>query len=905
MNKLVYASMVGAAIFLSPGIVVCQSNVANIQSEKDSSADTSSVATVKPQGEISLSSVRVLTSKEYYAERRKWKEKCYLKEYQSAGQHNQKWDTKVESLIRSARCNSDKWGDLTAKEREEVVAEFESIRASGCADPLLLAMHSSALLKEKMYSKAVIAADLAMSGFSQSRYAYSTRLVAAKNSCLANKAAGKQGDAKKAAITLREWLVKAASDWVYQNECQGYYADTFDNYCNLSKDIAEGDQILTGRDGNPQAMLDLVLSMENADPWIKAYVAGKCHVSLGWLDRGGSWAYKVTDAGWKGFGKHLSEARRCFVEAYPLHPEFPHIAAEMIPVAMGSSCGNADEERLWFDRAVAAQFDYMHAYSSYLWAIRPRWGGSHEKMLAFGRECLATKRFDTAVPYYFMQVLSDIASELPDFNSIYQRDDLWSDISTYFEGRIEKEQKSDDCNYQYSYFAAVAWVARRPEVAAAIYKRSDGKVVEHAAQRVRLRADELECLLKICSGIEGVELQEALSSYISKQTSSALSRAIQLGASIKDVDLSWGLNEFLIHQPLAPPSRGTAELVDLMGSKGRTELLFRKWDACIKEGIEGPATMILSNRVQRYLGQTGMAFAGKLHNDKIDSAKSFEAYVNSVDALLQRVESTNDLEKTQHELGMMRARSAWCCIRSTNQLVKAVDDRVNYNDLANLNFQSHMNQCPDKAELLEFMLETLEQAKMCRVLIKYLIMVYHNESQKPLWSDYEVERDIIARIENAKVTDEKLLLECSREFKGRGSLSLALRFAHLLREKGLNVEARRYEELVTRWQRIQMEYAPHAWAVMYVYNLVPGYEQKVLDISKKADNRCNNFDSFWYFLADAYLRTGNNAKAASVLAKGRECRIDRGILVNPFGKFENTQLYAESLEKRLKESGQK
>ena len=83
----------------------------------------------------------------------------------------------------------------------------------------------------------------------------------------------------------------------------------------------------------------------------------------------------------------------------------------MITVAMGGYAAPGETERLWFDRAVAAQMDWPQAYSHLMWSIRPRWGGSHEQMFEFGIECAQTERFDTDVPYYFIKALLDIDND--------------------------------------------------------------------------------------------------------------------------------------------------------------------------------------------------------------------------------------------------------------------------------------------------------------------------------------------------------------------------------------------------------------------------------------------------------------------------------------------------------------
>jgi hypothetical protein len=110
----------------------------------------------------------------------------------------------------------------------------------------------------------------------------------------------------------------------------------------------------------------------------------------------------------------------------------------MNEVAMGDHGGKPDM-RAWFDRAVAAQMDYFDAYRSFIWALRPRWHGSHEEMLMFGDELLRTGRFDTCVPFYYFKVVADIASEESDPKAIYARreiaDNLKLVLDTYLETR--------------------------------------------------------------------------------------------------------------------------------------------------------------------------------------------------------------------------------------------------------------------------------------------------------------------------------------------------------------------------------------------------------------------------------------------------------------------------------------
>jgi ankyrin repeat protein len=150
-------------------------------------------------------------------------------------------------------------------------------------------------------------------------------------------------------------------------------------------------------------------------PWLMKMIEGETEIRLAWKDRGSGWASTVSESGWSGFGQHLAKARAALAEAHELQPNYPEAAGSMITVIMGGGGAPGETERLWLDRAIQADPEYRHAYDAYLLAMRPRWGGDHNVMLDFGKECLATKRSDTAIPFYIIMPLKDIGSEMPNY----------------------------------------------------------------------------------------------------------------------------------------------------------------------------------------------------------------------------------------------------------------------------------------------------------------------------------------------------------------------------------------------------------------------------------------------------------------------------------------------------------
>lgn len=94
-------------------------------------------------------------------------------------------------------------------------------------------------------------------------------------------------------------------------------------------------------------------------------------------------------------------------EAWKLHPNNREIASMGYSFVRKAKQSATSREE-WFKRAVQAQFDHFTPYSDAITYRRPGWGGDDEEVSAFGRACVATKRFDTAVPLYLMSALRTV-----------------------------------------------------------------------------------------------------------------------------------------------------------------------------------------------------------------------------------------------------------------------------------------------------------------------------------------------------------------------------------------------------------------------------------------------------------------------------------------------------------------
>jgi hypothetical protein len=168
----------------------------------------------------------------------------------------------------------------------------------------------------------------------------------------------------------------------------------------------------------------------------------------------------VSQQGWQGFSQNLVFARNHLVKSWNENPHDPAAAAEMITVCMGES-EETETMRTWFDRAVAAEFDYMDAYGKMMSGLRPRWLGSYDDMNAFGRECAATRRYDTRVPYERVVVTLDNAEDQDDQGAEYQNPELANEVLTVLDRYFAEPNPPIPVVYAHTVAAIVAHKAGR------------------------------------------------------------------------------------------------------------------------------------------------------------------------------------------------------------------------------------------------------------------------------------------------------------------------------------------------------------------------------------------------------------------------------------------------------------
>lgn len=151
--------------------------------------------------------------------------------------------------------------------------------------------------------------------------------------------------------------------------------------------------------------------------------------------------------------------------SWKLNPEVPEPAARLFYEGWQQLSIEGASTQEWFDRIVAAQFDYPVPYERAWTWLGPSWMGSVEESMAFGRGCVATKRFDTAVPLFLVHAIKALAIN-GDWTRIRNQPENGEVLVALGRGLLaEPSRRGDEARWR-SLAAVWAWMGGRDREAA-------------------------------------------------------------------------------------------------------------------------------------------------------------------------------------------------------------------------------------------------------------------------------------------------------------------------------------------------------------------------------------------------------------------------------------------------------
>lgn len=261
--------------------------------------------------------------------------------------------------------------------------------------------------------------------------------------------------------------------------------------------------------------------------WVRSLVQGARYYEDAWAARGHAFGDKVTEEGWKGYHERLEKARNDLLESWRARPDRPEAAEQLCAIAAEED--GAEAVRLWFDRVVAAEIDYLPAYWNMIRASQTRWGGDPDALVRFARECYETRRFDTDVPLMAFEALERMEKDRIDEaarargvkwwarlkqrpESVYRTDEIYRLVAAVLDGYLQGNARVQDASRFEAIYAAVAYKAGRYEDARK-HLRASGSPTLTAEAAKGIFDDRVNARIEAYGGPNGPDAVRAEEQY--------------------------------------------------------------------------------------------------------------------------------------------------------------------------------------------------------------------------------------------------------------------------------------------------------------------------------------------------------------------------------------------------------
>lgn len=204
------------------------------------------------------------------------------------------------------------------------------------------------------------------------------------------------------------------------------------------------------------------------EEWARQTLVGVARYEWAWIANGRGWGNPQPN-GRKIFKEQLPKARKALTRGWELKKSVPYAATQMIVILEVGGVQDGESLRLWLDRATAGQFDYFPAYRIFLNANRPYWRGRTIDMLAFGKACADTKRYDSELPTILNESFVRVAMDMSDWRTIYSDPDYARLISQIRKSRVVGAEGTPNYVKHNSQLFLESWlIGDYPEAVAAL-----------------------------------------------------------------------------------------------------------------------------------------------------------------------------------------------------------------------------------------------------------------------------------------------------------------------------------------------------------------------------------------------------------------------------------------------------
>lgn len=421
-----------------------------------------------------------------------WSRKTVAGDYTTAGRRDPKWDAPAGEAL---RVMATVWGDAEADVPDPLRYVHErSVRAmeAGCDDPMVHYVRArtyDAVIRKSFPEAVKLHVEAARSMKARGDGYHAIRRAFCYFRAGEFLARSKKQLSPQEAQDARAWL-EAADGAFAEGVKDQAVPETL--LMEFGEGMSEAWKTLT-KDRNP-GFDRIVEAVAKARPGSRVpdLLVGRVYVSYAWDARGSGWANSVTEDGWKRMSERLAVAEAALLRAYEQDPLDPEAPTQMLVVELGQGKGRETME-LWYDRAMKADPDNVAAAKKKMYYLEPKWHGSAEDMLSFGRELLRGRNWPAKLPFLLTDAHVTLSGYARDRAAYWTQPGVWEDVQAVYEGALEHDPKND---YWRSFYAKLACWCGRYDVARRQFEAVGDRVRTDAfkdkAELDRLRAEASE-----------------------------------------------------------------------------------------------------------------------------------------------------------------------------------------------------------------------------------------------------------------------------------------------------------------------------------------------------------------------------------------------------------------------------
>ncbi len=325
-----------------------------------------------------------------YRDTIEWNRRTLQGAYEKVGKKDRRWDEPaIAALGAAARFFSNAVDPHTSE--EEIYAAAQRALDAGCDDPLVRYLwarssHAPNHPGPAEYIRRMIEAGEALE---TSAYSPFRRAIAVSKAGQIKAQTNLTPDGRRSAERLLDSAVALVVESTEKDE-PGVNVEK--KWFEVATQAVQAHHFLSKDYKAAFQRVDAILARAPALEVLRLQLKGHYLIEYAWEARGKGYANTVTEEGWRLFTERLTEAQTNLERAWDVKPGDRQTTDLMLIVVKGLDPERESME-LWFRRAMEADGNNGKACLLKMDWLDPKWHGTPQELLAFGRACRDTKNW--------------------------------------------------------------------------------------------------------------------------------------------------------------------------------------------------------------------------------------------------------------------------------------------------------------------------------------------------------------------------------------------------------------------------------------------------------------------------------------------------------------------------------